>query len=242
MDVGRNGNVSPRGLTREEGQTSLRQYDLDAVRGPEPHLLLASAQKFWASPRPSWPEPSVTNDSKELRRRLRDLAVRVMMITGDALPAARTVANRIGIGSRAVQPRALEKETAAEVLQSDVFAGFCQEDKFHIIQALQRAGMVTGMTGEAVNDAPVLRQAEVGIAVANATDAAKGAVSLALTNPGLTEILAALKASRRIYQRMHTYTLNKIIKTVEVALFFTVGVMLTEASSWSAPIADCISW
>ena len=113
------------------------------------------------------------------------------------------------------------------MLQSDVFAGFYQEDKFHIVQALQRASMVTGMIGEGVNDAPALKQAEVGIASANATDVAKAAASLALTNPGLTDILAAVKTSRRIYQPMHTYTLNKIIKTVEVALFSSVGVMLT---------------
>jgi H+-transporting ATPase len=169
------------------------------------------------------------SDSKELIRRLRDLGVRVIMITGDALPTARAVASRVGIGGRAVQPKALEKEAASEVLQSDVFAGVYPEDKFHIVQALQRAGMITGMTGDGVNDAPALKQAEVGIAVANATDVAKAAASLVLTNPGLTDILAAVKTSRRIYQRMLTYTLNKIIKTVEIALFLSVGVMLTRS-------------
>jgi H+-transporting ATPase len=113
------------------------------------------------------------------------------------------------------------------VLQSDVFAGVYPEDKFHIVQALQRAGTVTGMTGDGVNDAPALKKAEVGIAVANATDVAKAAASLVLTNPGLTDILAAVKTSRRIYQRMLTYTLNKIIKTIEIALLLSVGVMLT---------------
>jgi len=86
------------------------------------------------------------NDSKELIGSLHDLGVRVIMITGDALPTARAVASRVGIGGRAVEPRALEKEAAAEVLQSDVFAGAYPEDKFHIVQALQRAGLVTGMT------------------------------------------------------------------------------------------------
>ena len=167
------------------------------------------------------------SDSKELVRSLQDLGVRVIMITGDALPTARAVASQVGIGGRAVQPTDLEKEAVGEVLQSDVFAGVYPEDKFHIVQALQRAGIVTGMTGDGVNDAPALKQAEVGIAVANATDVAKAAASLVLTNPGLTDILAAVKTSRRIYQRMLTYTLNKIIKTIEIALLLTVGVMLT---------------
>ncbi len=166
-------------------------------------------------------------DSKTLIQSLHDLGVRVIMITGDGLATARAVATRVGIGGRAVEPKDLEKETAAEVLQSDVFAGVYPEDKFHIVQALQRAGTVTGMTGDGVNDAPALKQAEVGIAVANATDVAKAAASLVLTNPGLTDIVAAVKTSRRIYQRMLTYTLNKIIKTIEIALLLSVGVMLT---------------
>jgi H+-transporting ATPase len=167
------------------------------------------------------------NDSKTLIQSLHNLGVRVIMITGDGLATARAVATRVGIGGRAVEPKALEKEAAADVLQSDVFAGVYPEDKFHIVQALQRAGTVTGMTGDGVNDAPALKQAEVGIAVANATDVAKASASLVLTNPGLTDIVAAVKTSRRIYQRMLTYTLNKIIKTIEIALLLSVGVMLT---------------
>ncbi|MGO9127519.1 MAG: plasma-membrane proton-efflux P-type ATPase [Terriglobales bacterium] len=169
------------------------------------------------------------DDSKTLIQSLHDLGVRVIMITGDGLATARAVATRVGIGGRAVEPKALQNEAAAEVLQNDVFAGVYPEDKFRIVQALQRAGMVTGMTGDGVNDAPALKQAEVGIAVANATDVAKAAASVVLTNPGLTDILAAVKTSRRIYQRMLTYTLNKIIKTVEIALFLSVGVMLTRS-------------
>ncbi|MGE5028224.1 MAG: HAD-IC family P-type ATPase, partial [Betaproteobacteria bacterium] len=98
---------------------------------------------------------------------------------------------------------------------------------FHLVRRLQRAGRVTGMTGDGVNDAPALKQAEVGIAMANATDVAKAAASLVLTNPGLTEVVAAIEESRRIYRRMLTYTLNKIIKTIEIALFLSLGVMLT---------------
>jgi len=168
-------------------------------------------------------------DSKKVIASLHDLGVRVMVITGDGLPTALAVARRVGIGGRAVEPKALKSEAADEVIQGDVFAGVYPEDKFHLVRALQKAGMVTGMTGDGVNDAPALKQAEVGIAVANATDVAKAAASLVLTNPGLTDILAAVKTSRRIYQRMLTYTLNKIIKTVEIAFFLSVGVMLTKS-------------
>jgi H+-transporting ATPase len=108
-----------------------------------------------------------------------------------------------------------------------VFARVLPDDKFHLVRRLQRTGHVTGMTGDGVNDAPALKQAEVGIAVANATDVAKAAASLVLTNPGLTDLVAAIEESRRIYRRMLTYTLNKIVKTIEVALFLSVGVMLT---------------
>ena len=191
---------------------------LAVAAGPEDDLSFVGLLALEDPPR---------NDSKTLIQSLHNLGVRVIMITGDGLATARAVATRVGIGGLAVEPKDLEKEAAAEVLQSDVFAGVYPEDKFHIVQALQRAGTVTGMTGDGVNDAPALKQAEVGIAVANATDVAKASASLVLTNPGLTDIVAAVKTSRRIYQRMLTYTLNKIIKTIEIVLLLSVGVMLT---------------
>ena len=101
------------------------------------------------------------------------------------------------------------------------------EDKFHLVQVFQQAGHVVGMTGDGVNDAPALKQAEVGIAVANATDVAKASASLVLTDPGLTDVLAAVQTGRCIYQRMLTYTLNKIVKTFQIALFLSLGLLLT---------------
>ena len=130
-------------------------------------------------------------------------------------------------GTRACAAEALRKADAAPALDCDVYAGVLPEDKFNLVRALQRAGHVVGMTGDGVNDAPALKQAEVGIAVASATDVAKASASVVLTNPGLAEVVAAVETSRRIYQRMLTYTLNKIVKTLEIAVFLSVGVMLT---------------
>lgn len=166
-------------------------------------------------------------DSRALVQNLRDLGVRVVMVTGDGLATARAVAAEVGIGDRACAAEALRGEIGNAVQACDIFAGVYPEDKFRLVQALQRGGHVSGMTGDGVNDAPALKQAEVGIAVSNATDVAKAAASIVLTNPGLTDVLAAVEVSRRIYQRMLTYTLNKIIKTLEIAVFLSVGVMLT---------------
>jgi H+-transporting ATPase len=166
-------------------------------------------------------------DSAALVHSLRGLGVRVLMVTGDGSATARTVAAQVGIGDRACPPEVLRGQAASNVQDCDVFAGVLPEDKFHLVQSLQRADHITGMTGDGVNDAPALKQAEVGIAVANATDVAKAAASMVLTNAGLSDVLAAVETSRRIYQRMLTYTLNKIIKTLEIAVFLSVGLMLT---------------
>jgi len=166
-------------------------------------------------------------DSAALIGRLGGLGVRVLMVTGDAVDTARAVAARVGLGDRACPAEVLREGHAGELLDHDVFAGIYPEDKFLLVQALQRAGHTVGMTGDGVNDAPALKQAEVGIAVANATDVAKAAASVVLTNPGLTDTLAAVETGRQIHQRMLTYTLNKIVKTIQVGLFLSLGLVAT---------------
>jgi len=169
------------------------------------------------------------SDSKELVSRLQNLGVRVVMITGDSSATAASVAESVGIGTRLCQAAKTRPLDPSQLDECDIFAGVYPEDKVALVRAAQSQGHVCGMTGDGVNDAPALKQAETGIAVANATDVAKAAASLVLTAPGLGEIVAAIEASRRIYQRMLTYTLNKIIKTIEIGVFLTLGVMLTRS-------------
>lgn len=167
------------------------------------------------------------SDSKRLIENLHGLGVRTVMVTGDGPATASAIALQLGIGKRICEPKELRTSRGDDLLQYDVFAGVLPEDKFDLVRSVQQTGHVIGMTGDGVNDAPALKQAEVGIAVSSATDVAKAAASVVLTNPGLGDILAAVKVSRQIYQRMLTYTLNKIIKTIEIALFLSLGLLLT---------------
>jgi H+-transporting ATPase len=164
-------------------------------------------------------------DSPALLAALRRLGVRVLMVTGDAVETARAVAARVGLGDRVCPVEVLRTGDPATLLDYDVFAGVYPEDKFRLVKVLQQAGHTVGMTGDGVNDAPALKQAEVGIAVANAADVAKAAASMVLTNPGLTDALAAVDVGRQIHARMLTYTLNKIVKTIQVGLFLSLGLV-----------------
>ena len=110
---------------------------------------------------------------------------------------------------------------------ADGFAEVFPEDKYIVVKHLQAAGHVTGMTGDGVNDAPALRQAEVGIAVSTATDVAKGAASVVLTEPGLTNIVALVEQGRTIYQRILTWIINKISRTILKAAFVAIAFVVT---------------
>jgi magnesium-transporting ATPase (P-type) len=118
-------------------------------------------------------------------------------------------------------------ESADLLAGVDGFAEVFPEDKYIVVQHLQAAGHVTGMTGDGVNDAPALRQAEVGIAVSTATDVAKGAASVVLTEPGLTNIVALVEQGRTIYQRVLTWIVNKISRTILKAAFVAIAYIVT---------------
>jgi H+-transporting ATPase len=162
-----------------------------------------------------------------IRSLTEELGVRVVMITGDTLETARAVAAEVGLGDKACAAEAIRQASTKDELSCDVVAGVLPEDKYHLVQAFQRAGHVVGMTGDGVNDAPALKQAEVGIAVSSATDVARAAASAVLTEPGLANVWSAVTIGRQIYQRMLTYTYNKIIKTFQIVLFLSFGLFLT---------------
>jgi len=168
----------------------------------------------------------VRADSAALVEHLHRLGIRVVMVTGDAAPTALAVARQVGIGERIGSAEALRGRAAGE-LDFDLLAGVLPEDKLALVQLAQRSGHVVGMTGDGVNDAPALKRAEVGIAVSTATDVAKDAASIVLTDPGLGNVVSAVQTGRRVYQRMLTYTLNKIAKTFQVSLFLGLGLLIT---------------
>jgi H+-transporting ATPase len=171
-------------------------------------------------------------DSKALIQELQALGISIKMLTGDALPIAQEVAGDVGIGnnvSRMSDLKALmTTDRAAALRMMEKSAGFAEvypEDKYVIVQSLQAGAHVVGMTGDGVNDAPALKQAEVGIAVNSATDIAKASASVVLTSAGLSGIVELVKNGRKVYQRINTWVLNKIMRTV-LKSSFVVGVFL----------------
>jgi H+-transporting ATPase len=172
-------------------------------------------------------------DAKQLIAELRDLGVSVKMLTGDSLAVAREIGRAVGLANivRVADVKATSiapgNEGADLLAGADGFAEVFPEDKYVVVQRLQAAGHVTGMTGDGVNDAPALRQAEVGIAVSTATDVAKGAASVVLTEPGLINIVALVEQGRTIYQRILTWVINKISRTILKAAFVSIAFVAT---------------
>jgi H+-transporting ATPase len=164
-------------------------------------------------------------DSATLVTELLGLGVRTVMATGDAPATAAIVARAVGLEGTVCPSRGIPDGVHPESFA--VFAGILPEDKYKLVKAFQRAGHVVGMCGDGANDAPALRQAQIGIAVSTATDVAKSAAGMVLTEPGLAGIVAAVKEGRIIYQRILTYTLNSITKKTVQVLFLAVGLIMT---------------
>jgi H+-transporting ATPase len=164
-------------------------------------------------------------DSGKLVAELGELGVRTIMVTGDSPTTAAAIARQVGIEGAVCPPERLAKDPPTE--ECGVFARVVPEAKYELVKAAQRRGHVVGMCGDGVNDAPALRQAQIGIAVSTATDAAKAAAGMVLTEPGLGGIVFAVREGRVAFQRLLTYALNMLVKKMEIVLFLAIGLWLT---------------
>jgi H+-transporting ATPase len=184
--------------------------------GPAPSLQLAGLIALSDPPR---------EDAAALVAALRDDGVRTVMVTGDSPVTAAAIAGKVGIEGLVCPPERLVEEAGVE--EFGIFARVVPAEKYGLVKALQGHGRVVGMCGDGVNDAPALRQAQIGIAVSSATDVAKAAAGMVLTEPGLAGVLAAVTEGRIAFQRLLTYAFNMLIKKIEIVLFLAIGLALT---------------
>ena len=179
------------------------------------------------------------DDSAATIKTAEDLGVEVKMITGDHGAIAKETSRQVGIGTNILKAETLnglpDRNAIKLVEEANGFSQVFPEHKYEIVELLQKNGHIVGMTGDGVNDAPALKKADAGTAVDGATDAAKSAADIVLTNPGLSVIIDAIKESRRIFQRMTSYAIYRIGETIDV-LFFTVIAILIWGRFPVAPI------
>eukprot|EP00268_Persea_americana_P001695 TRINITY_DN1050_c0_g1_i1.p1 TRINITY_DN1050_c0_g1~~TRINITY_DN1050_c0_g1_i1.p1 ORF type:complete len:954 (+),score=233.48 TRINITY_DN1050_c0_g1_i1:160-3021(+) len=178
------------------------------------------------------------HDSAETIRRALNLGVNVKMITGDQLAIAKETGRRLGMGTNMYPSSSLlgqDKDVSLAALpvdelieKADGFAGVFPEHKYEIVKRLQERKHICGMTGDGVNDAPALKKADIGIAVADATDAARSASDIVLTEPGLSVIISAVLTSRAIFQRMKNYTIYAVSITIRIVLGFMLIALIWE--------------
>jgi H+-transporting ATPase len=169
-------------------------------------------------------------DSSETIKTAKSLGVDVKMVTGDHIEIAKQVAGNLGIGTNIVVSSDIlgkdDSKTIELVENANGFAEVYPEHKYHIVELLQGKDHVVGMTGDGVNDAPALKKADIGIAVSNATDAAKSAADIVLTDPGISVIINATEESRKIFERMKSYAVYRIAETVRILIFLVLSISI----------------
>lgn len=172
-------------------------------------------------------------DSAETIKRAEEHGIKVKMVTGDNVAIAKQISFELGLGSN-IHPadelfsegggkNAVSKSTETRVEAADGFAQVFPEHKFDIVHVLQDGGHIVGMTGDGVNDAPALKQANTGVAVSGATDAARSAADLVLTAPGLSVIVQAVEEARKIFERMNSYAIYRITETIRIMIFVVLA-------------------
>jgi H+-transporting ATPase len=168
-------------------------------------------------------------DSKDTIATAKTLGINIKMITGDHIDIAKEIARELNLGTNIQTASQIIDKTDIEIQgiveQADGFAQVFPEHKYKIVGLLQAKGHIVGMTGDGVNDAPALKKADVGIAVFGATDVAKSAAHIVLTQPGLSVIIDAVKESRKIFQRMNNYAIYRISETIRVLFFLVIAII-----------------
>jgi H+-transporting ATPase len=172
-------------------------------------------------------------DSKSTIETAKGMGLKVKMVTGDQVAIGKEIAHQLDLGTNIIDASIFDEtkhhetgQMADTIEQSDGFAQVFPEHKYHIVDVLQQRGHIVGMTGDGVNDAPALKKADAGIAVAGATDAARAAASIVLLTPGLSVIIDAIKESRKIFQRMMNYAIYRISETVALLGFLTLAILV----------------
>jgi len=165
------------------------------------------------------------SDSASLISELHAMGVQTVMVTGDAPATAVIVAHAVGLTGAVCPPGPIPGGVKPQDFA--VFAGILPDGKYNLVKAFQKHGHTVGMCGDGANDAPALRQAQMGIAVSTATDVAKSAAGIVLTKPGLEGIVAAVKEGRITFQRILNYTLNSVMKKVLQVLLLAIGLVMT---------------
>jgi H+-transporting ATPase len=161
--------------------------------------------------------------------------IKIKMVTGDDVAIGKEISRKLGLDvdiqeatqlfKKDTDIEHLSENTIGQIENAGGYARVFPEHKYGIVKALQSRGHIVGMTGDGVNDAPAIKQADVGIAVSGATDAARTAADLILTAPGLSVIVSAVEEARKIFERMNSYAIYRIVETIRI-MFFVVLAMV----------------
>jgi H+-transporting ATPase len=169
-------------------------------------------------------------DSAETIKTAQKMGINVKMVTGDHIAIAKEIAREVNLGTNIVTATSFVDKPDSEnrdiIENADGFAQVFPEHKYRIVQLLQEKGHIVGMTGDGVNDAPALKKADAGVAVAGATDAAKSSADVVLTKPGLSVIVDTIKESRKIFERMTNYAIYRIAETSRVLIFLSLSILV----------------
>ncbi len=183
------------------------------------------------------------DDSAKTIKTAESMGITVKMVTGDHVAIAEEVCREVGLGTNIVTSSSIlnksDSDAESVIEKADGFAEVFPENKYHIVELLQKKGHIVCMTGDGVNDAPALKKADCGIAVAGATDAAKSAAAVVLTKPGLSVIIDAVTASREIFQRMTNYAIYRINETIRVLFFISLSIIVFSLSGHRPN--DCVT-